>query len=316
MVVLLLVLRNLPAARDAALAGGAGWLVAIGLNELLGTRSATELGIVVRTGSGPSFPAASVAVATALAVALAPYLVRPLRRLSFLLVLLVGLAAMYLGVGLAADVVGGIFLGLATGAAVHWAFGAPSGRPSLAQIATALDDLGLEPASLEPSTRSFPGATIVEGVVGGVSSRVVVLGRDQRDGEIAAKLWHNVMYKDPGVPVFGSRLQTVEHLAYASLLAEHAGVIAPQVVKTGVAGQDLAVLVNHPPAGRRVDTLRDGLTDDVLDACWRALEGLHDAGIIHGRVGPEQLVVARRRPRRVRHARRRRGDGRPVPAQP
>lgn len=291
LVVLLIVVRNLPGARDAGLAGGVAWLIAIGLNDLLGTRSPAGLGIVVRSGSGPSFPAVSVAVATALAVALAPYLVRPVRRLAFVLVLLVGLAAMYLGTGLVSDVLGGVFLGLATGAAVHWAFGAPSGRPSLAQISAALDDLGLEATALEPSTRAFPGATIADGVIAGTPARVVALGRDQRDGQIAARLWHNIAYKDPGLPVFAARLQTVEHLAYASLLAEQAGVVAPRVVKTGVGGEDLALLVNRPPSGRSLATLGDDLTDDALAASWHALDGLHEAGIIHGLIGPEQLLV-------------------------
>ena len=66
-VVVLLIVRWFPAARDAALAGGVAWLVALGLNELLGTRSASSLGIVVRTGSGPSFPSMSTAIVAALA---------------------------------------------------------------------------------------------------------------------------------------------------------------------------------------------------------------------------------------------------------
>lgn len=291
-VVLLLIVRWLPAARDAALAGGGAWLVAIGLNELLGTRSASDLGIDVRTGSGPSFPAASVAVIAALTLALAPYLVRPLRRLAYLLIVLVGLAVMYLGTGLTSDVIGGLFLGLAAGAAVHVAFGAPSGRPSAEQIQTALAGLGLDVTGLEPSAMQFPGATIMDGTLAsGGRTRVLALGRDQRDGQIAAKVWHNVMYKDPGFPVFGSRLQTVEHLAYASMVAEKGGVTAPRVLKTGSAGQDIALLVTDEPAGRALSELGDGLTDDVLAAVWSALDHLHAAGITHGSLGPNAVLV-------------------------
>ncbi|MGZ4755920.1 MAG: lysylphosphatidylglycerol synthase domain-containing protein [Acidimicrobiia bacterium] len=291
-VVVLLIARWLPAARDAALAGGMAWLIAIGLNELLGTRSASELGIVVRTGSGPTFPSASVAVIAALTIALAPYLVRPLRRLAMLLIVLVALAVMYLGTGLTSDVIGGLFLGLAAGAAVHVAFGAPSGRPSAAQIQTALGDLGLDVSSLEPSTAQFPGATIMDGsLAGGGPARVLAFGRDQRDGQIAAKLWHNVMYKDPGLPVFGSRIQTVEHLAYASMLAEHADVLAPRVKKTGSAGQDIAVLVTDEPNGRPLSGFGAKLSDSTLAAAWAALDQLHDAGITHGNLGPDRVLV-------------------------
>ena len=39
---------------------------------------------------------------------------------------------------------------------------------------------------------------------------------------VAAKLWHKAMYHDPGLPVFGSRLQQVEHIGFALMLAERA----------------------------------------------------------------------------------------------
>ena len=100
------------------------------------------------------------------------------------------------------------------------------------------------------------------------------------------------MYKDPGLPVFGNRLATVEHLAYASMLADDAGVVAPRVLKTGMAGQDLALLVTAPPTGRRFSELADGITDEAITAGWNALDQLHSAGITHGSIGPEHLLVA------------------------
>ena len=96
-VVLCLLRRRLDAARDVAVACGAAALVALGLHEILGTR--TVAGLTVRTGSGPSFPVMTVAVVTALAVVLAPYLARPLRLLLLVAVIGNGLAALYLGPG-------------------------------------------------------------------------------------------------------------------------------------------------------------------------------------------------------------------------
>ena len=58
--------------------------------------------------------------------------------------------------------------------------------------------------------------------------RVDAFGRDQRDGQLAAKVWHRIMYRDPGVPVFGSRIQQVEHIGYALMLADRAKVPAPR----------------------------------------------------------------------------------------
>jgi hypothetical protein len=49
--------------------------------------------------------------------------------------------------------------------------------------------------------------------------RVDAFGRDQRDARIAAKVWHKAMYHDPGVPVFGSRVQQVEHIGFTLMLS-------------------------------------------------------------------------------------------------
>lgn len=48
-VLVLLVARRFYAARDAALAGAGAWVIALGLNELIGARSASDLGSSVGT---------------------------------------------------------------------------------------------------------------------------------------------------------------------------------------------------------------------------------------------------------------------------
>jgi uncharacterized membrane protein YbhN (UPF0104 family)/membrane-associated phospholipid phosphatase len=291
-VVLLLVLRRFPAARDAGIAGLAAWLIASGIDELVGPRSASSLGITVRTGDGPTFPSVAAAVVAALVIALAPYLVRPLRRLAFVLVGLVALAVMYLGTGLASDVLGGLFLGLATGAAVHVLFGAPSGRPTAAQVHTAVASVGLDVTGLVRSPTRYPGATVFDGLAADGPVRVTAFGRDQRDGQIAAKLWHNVMYKDPGTAVFGSRVQTAEHLAYAAMVAERGGVVGPHALRSGTGGPDVAFVVARIPTGRPLDTLGDDLTDPVLADVWRTLDRLHAAGVTHGTIAADSFLLA------------------------
>jgi uncharacterized membrane protein YbhN (UPF0104 family) len=291
-VVALLLLRWFPAARDVAVAAGGAWLVARGLDALLGTRTADAIGVVVRTGDGPAFPVASVAAFTALTVALAPYLTRPIRRLLVLLIPLVALAAMYLGTGFASDVLGGLWLGLATGALVHVAFGAPGGRPSAAEIRDALTELGIDTVSVAPSATAVAHVTVLDAeLASGTRARVVAYGRDQRDGQLAARLWHAVMYRAPGVPVFGSRLQLVEHGGYALLRAERAGLRVPRLVGTGIAGPDAAVLVTDVPDGRPLAELGGDLDDRVLAAAWSALDGLHRAGIAHGDLTPATLLL-------------------------
>ena len=289
-VLVLLLARWFPAARDAAIAGVGAGLIALGFNELFGHHSVS--GFRVLTGDGPAFPTATVAVATALAVALAPYLIRPLRRLAGLLVILVAISAMFLGTGLGSDALGGIFLGLAVAAAVHFAFGAPGGRPSIEEIDAALTELGISVSDLRPSEMDVPRATVMDvDLADGQRGRVIAFGRDQRDGQFAAKVWHALMYKEPGLPVFGSRLQQVEHVAYALLLAEKAGARVPRVLKTGLAGPDAAVLVTDIPAGRTLTELGTDLDDALLAAIWSELHTLHASGIAHGDLEPDRILV-------------------------
>ncbi len=291
-VIVLLLARWFPAARDVALACGGAWLLAWGLDELLGTRAVDGLGVVVRAGDGPAFPVASVAGFTALTVALSPYLVRPIRRVLLLTIPFVALAAMYLGIGFASDAAGGLWLGLAAGALVHVAFGAPGGRPSVAQIREALTELGIDTVSVTLSAVDIARATVMEAdLASGARVRIEAYGRDQRDGQLAARLWHAVMYRAPGASVFGSRLQQVEHGGYALLLADKAGVHVPHLVGTGMAGPDAALLVTDIPAGRPLADLGDDLDDAVLAAAWRALDGLHRAGIAHGDLSVDTCMI-------------------------
>ena len=102
----LLAFRQVDVAWRVALAGVIAWGVAELLHEILPAHSLEGLHVNVRVGDGPIFPTTNVAVITALAVAFAPYAVRPLRRILFLLILAVAVAAMYLGAGYPSDSAG------------------------------------------------------------------------------------------------------------------------------------------------------------------------------------------------------------------
>ena len=91
----------------------------------------------------------------------------------------------------------------------------------------------MSPTSVTTSSQ-VPRATAVDvRTRDGSRLRVLAFGRDQRDGQFFSKMWRSLAYKAPGVPVFGTRLQQVEHLAYGLLLAEQTGVRAPRLRKTG-----------------------------------------------------------------------------------
>lgn len=289
----LLLFRQFRVAVYGLLAGAGAWGVALLLNDLLGTHDVHGLGVTVRIGDGPSYPVANVAAITALAFGLAPFVVRPLRRIFAVVILLVCTAAMYLGAGFPADVLGGVLVGFGIAALVRVVLGAPGGQPSVAEVRTALTDLGYEVVNVAPATEHIQRAAVMDvDLSTGERVRVDAFGRDQRDARIAAKIWHKAMYHDPGVPVFGSRIQQVEHIAFTLMLAERANVPAARLLRTGVGGADAAVLVTMPPRGTPIGSLpAERVTDDVLHQAWTQLDALHHAGIAHGTLDGLRVLV-------------------------
>ncbi len=291
--VVLLIARQVRAAWHGALAAAVAWGIAELLNELLGTHDIKGLGVNVRMGDGPAFPVVNVAIITALAFGLSPYLVRPLRRIFAVVILLVCAAAMYLGTGYPSDVLGGLLIGFAVAALVRVVFGSPGGQPSVAEVRSALVDLGYDVASIAPATEHIARASVMDvELTTGEHFRVDAFGRDQRDARIAAKIWHKAMYHDPGVPVFGSRIQQVEHIGFTLMVAERAEVRAARLVRTGVGGAEAAVLVTTPPPGTPIGSLAtERVNDAVLTAAWEQLDRLHGVGIAHGNLDGLRVLV-------------------------
>ncbi|MBV8161843.1 MAG: hypothetical protein JO265_13040, partial [Acidimicrobiia bacterium] len=292
-VLVLLAFRRWAVALAAALAGLCAWGAVELLHHIVGAQALGGLSIHVRTSAHPAYPAANVAVATALAIAVAPYLVRAARLLALVAVVLIAMATMYLGSGLLSDVLGGVFLGLATAGAVRVSLGAPGGRPSLAEVREALDAFGLAVTHLRPVSAGPSRASVFDAaLVTGQRSRIYAIGRDQRDAQVAAKAWRWIMYREPGVPLFGSRVQEAEHIALGMMLARHAGVPVPEVIKAGAAGSASAVLAASAPVGRPLgDLAADQVSDPLLASIWKQVDVLHGAGISHGHLDVEHIFV-------------------------
>lgn len=293
-VVVLLALRRPRVALSVGIAGLVAWVIATLIGDILGPRAPGGFDLDIRRGDGPVYPTVAVATFAALVTTLSPYITRPLRRIAILVGVFVALAAIYDGIALPADVIGGWFVGVGTGALVLAVLGAPGGRPSRQDVSDALSELGFEVAAVTmvPGTRRH--ATVMDAeLANGEHLRVYAFGRDQRDGQLASKVWRSAAYREPKVPVFGSRVQQVEHIAYALLLAEKEQVSVPPLVRTGVAGPDAALLVTRRPNGTALAELAaDDLTDAVLADAWAQLVRLHEAGIAHGALDGRHVVLA------------------------
>ena len=113
-------------------------------------------------------------------------------------------------------------IGVAAGAAVRLALGTSAGLPTVADVAAALEDLGVaaHANSRRPSARS-PACFVVHGrEPDGSSLTIKVYGRDAYDNQMLEKLWRTLWYRDGGPAVSGlNRAKGAEREALLTLLA-------------------------------------------------------------------------------------------------
>ena len=260
--------------------------------RVAGTDWATSLRALEASGSPAVYLAIRLAIATAIVVMASPHMSRPLRFIGRWVVTLGALAGIGLGVTLPIGMVAGLLIGLGSAAIMHLILGSPAGRLTLHQIATALDDLGVEAtdlrhAPLEPSGVALVLATSPDGT----ALLAKVYGRDAWDGQFLASIWSSLWNRGERPSLGGGRLRQVEHEAFVTLLAERAGMPVLPVVAAGMATARDALLVSEI-SGRPLGSIDPAEVDDELvRAVWRAMGVLHDLGIAHGQLDGERIVV-------------------------
>ena len=120
-----------------------------------------------------------------------------------------------------------------------------------------------------------------------------MIGRDEADARLLAKVWRFLLYRDSGPRVTLTRLQQVEHEAYLMLVAREAGARVPAVVSAGIAGPGAALLVlRSVGAVRLADLHPTAVTDELLLGMWTNVALLHRARIAHGLLDAEHVVVS------------------------
>ncbi len=235
-----------------------------------------------------------LAVASAVAFAGLPYLSRPLRRLTVLALGLAALCAVVGGYGLPLGILAAIVTGWGSAAACHLVLGAPNGLPSAAEVTDAVRDLQVDVRDLVSTERQEWGVAAFAGTDGeGHRLELAVYGRDAADAQWLRKVWRFCIYRDSGPTLVLNRLQQVEHEAYLTFLADHAGVRVPEVVAAGRCGpSNDAALVTQLPEGRPLGELgAEDVSDDVVDEYLLAVLTLRGAGISHGALSPATVVM-------------------------
>jgi glycosyltransferase 2 family protein len=284
---------RLAAVRHMAIAGVATLGVCLLMQAVLGP-AAGRPPIPQLSAFDPRFPVTQLAVALAVALTALPYLSRPLHRIVELLLAVASVSAIVDGYGLPVNVVAGLALGWGMAAACHLFTGSPDGLPSAAEVADAVRDLRVDVEDLSPADRQEWG---VEEFVGrdrqGRRLELAVYGRDAADAQWLRKVWRFCVFRDSGPTLTLNRQQQVEHEAYLTFLAAHAGVLVPEVVAAGRCGPSHdAALVTRLPAGQRLTELKaTQISDHSLELFLRSVCALRHAGIAHGYLSPDTVVV-------------------------
>jgi glycosyltransferase 2 family protein len=245
-------------------------------------------------GYNLDYPVAIVVVVVAVAMAALPYLSRSVQRLVELVVALAALATVVAGYGLPVNVAASVALGWGTVALLHLVFGSPLGLPSGEELAAVVEDLGVLVGTLQPSRHQVWGVARYTGIDrSGGPLAVSLYGRDAADAQLLSKTGRFFFYRDSGPTLSFSRVQQVEHEAYMTLLAERAGVATSHVLVAGIGGPSRdAVLVVRSPVGVPLAELDESsLTDPLLDACFSSVLRLRKAGIAHGALSGDTIIV-------------------------
>jgi uncharacterized protein (TIRG00374 family) len=171
--------------------------------------------------------------------------------------------------------------------------GSPLGLPSAAEVAEWISDLNVRVTDITRAPSQVWGVEQFAGHgAGGENIELSVYGRDASDARVLAKLWRFCVYRDSGPTLILDRLQQVEHEAYLTLMAGRARVGVPEVLAAGRFGPSKdAALVTRVPDGPLLSEAGDGLTDGTLDQILLALLRLRAAGIAHGALGGDTIIL-------------------------
>ena len=288
-----LLVPRLTAVRHAAAAGALTWGACVLLGALVGPAAGRPPHSAL-AGLNTGYPVTWLAVAVAVAATALPYLSSPVHRLVRFLVLAAVLAGVCGGAALPVNAVSSMAVGWGIAAGLHLVVGSPLGLPSAAEVAEWISDLDVAVTDVTRAPRQVWGVEQFTGRgMAGENIELSVYGRDASDARVLAKLWRFCVYRDSGPTLILDRLQQVEHEAYLTLMAERARVLVPEVLAAGRFGPSKdAALVTRMPDGPVLCQAGTGLADGTLDEILLTLLRLRAAGLAHGALGGDTIIIA------------------------
>ncbi|GAB2995931.1 membrane protein [Amycolatopsis acidiphila] len=280
-------------------AGLLAWGLSLAVHAWTGS-SAVPAALLAAPGvrlPGPGgfpFPPSHAAVAAAVVAVAAPYLKGRYRAPSWVAVVLVAAAGVYLGHSLPLAALAGVFLGWGVGALIHLVFGAPGRQTSSAAVYDALAGAGLAPVSVVAVRGHALGPLEFLAVTSaGDRLRVEAVRRLHR----RAGPWYRLRrllasLEVADEPQLSSTYHEAEHEALVTLLAQQGGVPTPPIVLACQAPDGSALLVRREITGSRLTGLAPGGIDDaLLKDIWGLVGKLGDARIAHHDLRAKNVLV-------------------------
>ncbi len=281
-------------ARDMLLAEVVAFVGILATSYLAGPEFPDFFPELMERDGFPSFPVARLAMAVAAIRVVGPYLSVPMRKVGHRLVAAMSISALALSYGTVSAVIGGLALGAGAAAAVHLVFGSGLGIPSRARIMSALHESGLDVVDIEFLPLQPVGASLVEArLADGERLLVKVFGRDAADAAFASRVWRSIWYRDANRSVVATSDQLAEHESLMLLACQRAGVPTARLVGWTRASTDDTVMIMDWVDGTRLSLMEpDEIDDAVLDRIWTVLKEFHAAGIVHGEIERQRIVIS------------------------
>ena len=182
-----------------------------------------------------------------------------------------------------------ILIGWSLGLLTRYILGTPTTRPSGLEVAAALDRSGFPLTVLRASHETAGGRRYSATTQSGERMEVLVLDRDLEGAGLLRSAWRSVRLRDDASTAGFSMRSRLEHAALQSYAAQAAGVPVPRLEVVAAVGPDAAALAYARVDGRTFAEIGSALTDHDLDAAWRAVRTLHEAGISHRALQAEHL---------------------------
>jgi uncharacterized protein (TIRG00374 family) len=214
---------------------------------------------------------------------------------------LTGIAAVVevlVGGFLPVDAVVAAALGISVGASILLIVGQPARRPGAAQVAAALQECGVDVASLAQRPPAGEGPDLFGAMTReGTGLAVRVYADDDRDRDRLARLTHWLLVRDPDDDRAGVTVESAaEHEMLAMVAAARAGGRVPEpVVAYPVArgqGPPGALVAWMDVGGRRLDLVApDEVSEATLADLWHSVSCLHQHRLAHRRLRRDNVTV-------------------------